>query len=137
MKTDILLSHLRKVKKTGRDQWVACCPAHDDKSPSLSIRELDDGRVLIHCFAGCDPISVLGAVGMTFEDIMPEGKGDFRPLRQKFNPKTVAEVTSFNASLVALIAEQIAHGGIPDQSDLEKLHELASEIREATNYALG
>ena len=50
---DNLLSHLDKVKQTGPGRCVAQCPAHVDKSPSLTIRETDDGRVLIHCFAGC------------------------------------------------------------------------------------
>lgn len=32
----------------------AQCPAHDDRDPSLSLKECDDSKVLIHCFAGCD-----------------------------------------------------------------------------------
>lgn len=34
-------------------RWIARCPAHDDSEPSLSIGTGDDGRVLLHCFAGC------------------------------------------------------------------------------------
>jgi len=52
MITDKILPLLDKVKKKGDNSWVVCCPAHDDKSPSLAIREVDD-RLLIHCFAGC------------------------------------------------------------------------------------
>jgi hypothetical protein len=36
-----------------RNGWSARCPAHDDHNPSLSITEDRDGRVLLHCFAGC------------------------------------------------------------------------------------
>jgi hypothetical protein len=39
--------------------WTARCPAHDDRNPSLSIRDADDGKVLVHCFAGCDQRSVI------------------------------------------------------------------------------
>lgn len=46
-----LLDPLEKVKKTGTDRWIARCPAHADKSPSLSIRYADD-RILLHCFGG-------------------------------------------------------------------------------------
>lgn len=138
MSIDRLLNSLRKVKTTGRGQWVACCPAHDDKSPSLSIREVEDGRILIHCFAGCSPLEVLGAVGMDFHDVMPESLGDHKPIkRQRFNPRTLAEVTAFNAQLVALMAQQIALGDRPTPADLEKLHEVANEITEATSYVLG
>ena len=38
--------------------WVARCPAHHDRTPSLSIREID-GKVLVHCQAGCPQDAVL------------------------------------------------------------------------------
>ncbi len=53
MSAETFLSHLDKVRQTGPGRWIACCPAHDDKHPSFNIRELDDGRVLINCKAGC------------------------------------------------------------------------------------
>ncbi|TFH47119.1 MAG: hypothetical protein E4H01_08830, partial [Lysobacterales bacterium] len=34
--------------------WIARCPAHDDIKPSLSIRETEDGKILVYCHAGCD-----------------------------------------------------------------------------------
>jgi DNA primase len=55
-----LLQYLDKVKPTGNDRWLACCPAHEDKSPSLAVREEDD-RLLIHYFSGCDAYSVVSA----------------------------------------------------------------------------
>ncbi|MEM9625347.1 MAG: toprim domain-containing protein [Pseudomonadota bacterium] len=42
--------------------WMARCPAHEDSTPSLSIRTTDDGRTLVHCFAGCDQGAVIGAL---------------------------------------------------------------------------
>jgi len=57
-----LLSRLEGVRPAGADQWYACCPAHDDRVPSLNIQDAGD-RVLIHCFAACDPKAVLEAVG--------------------------------------------------------------------------
>lgn len=47
--------------------WTACCPAHDDKNPSLSIRNANGGKVLVRCHAGCDQervIAVLRARGL-------------------------------------------------------------------------
>ena len=52
-KLDEVLRHLKGARKSG-SQWAALCPAHDDSSPSLAISEGDDGRVLLHCHAGCD-----------------------------------------------------------------------------------
>ena len=60
---DLLLTRLHGVRgKEGR--WIARCPAHEDKTPSLSIGLGDDGRVLIHCHAGCGAVAVVEAVGL-------------------------------------------------------------------------
>jgi len=66
-----LLSRLEGVRSAGADQWYAHCPAHDDRAPSLSIREAGD-RVLIHCFSACAPEAVLEAVGFGWRDLYPE-----------------------------------------------------------------
>ena len=76
-----LLDRLEKVRKTGPGRWIACCPAHDDHSPSLALRELDDGRVLVHCFAGCSAHEIVSAVGLDLSDLFPPreigfGKGN-------------------------------------------------------------
>jgi hypothetical protein len=42
--------------------WIARCPAHDDREPSLSIRDGDNGVVLVHCHAGCDQTLVIAAL---------------------------------------------------------------------------
>ncbi len=42
--------------------WMALCLAHDDREPSLSIRQADDGKVLVHCHAGCDQFAVIEAL---------------------------------------------------------------------------
>lgn len=67
------LSRLHKVQKKGDQRWMACCPAHDDKNPSLAVTELSTGKILIKCFAGCAPVDVLNAVGLTMGDLFPDG----------------------------------------------------------------
>ncbi|MCB2199508.1 AAA family ATPase [bacterium] len=52
--------------------FLAQCPAHDDKNPSLSIAEAPDGRVLMHCQAGCTIESILEALGLKMADLYPE-----------------------------------------------------------------
>jgi hypothetical protein len=42
--------------------WVARCPAHEDHNPSLSLKDADDGRVLVKCHAGCPQDAVVGAL---------------------------------------------------------------------------
>ena len=71
-KINALLSGLQNVKPRGPGRWIACCPAHDDRNPSMTIREVEDGRILIHCFAGCGVDSILGALSLTAEALFPD-----------------------------------------------------------------
>jgi len=74
---EVLLGRLEGVRPAGPNSWVARCPAHDDRDPSLSV-SVKEGRVLIHCFAGCAPDEVLGAVGLTWRDLRAPGPWTWR-----------------------------------------------------------
>ncbi len=50
---------------------VAKCPAHDDRNPSLSVNEGDDGKALITCHAGCSRAAVLSALNLSDNDLFP------------------------------------------------------------------
>ena len=68
MKINQFLSHLPNVSKTSNG-WTACCPAHDDQSPSLSIKEGEGGRILIKCHAGCSNESVVSSLNLSMSDL--------------------------------------------------------------------
>ncbi len=70
---DTMLGRLRGVRRAGSG-YVACCPAHADQNPSLSIREGKD-RILLHCHAGCDYRSILRAL-----ELEPQRSGPAIPL---------------------------------------------------------
>lgn len=67
-----LLDRLEGVRATGGGRWLANCPAHADKRPSLNIRETDNGTVLVKCFADCGVEAVVQAVGLELRDLFPE-----------------------------------------------------------------
>ncbi len=67
-----LIERLEGVRQTAPDRWLAKCPGHDDRVPSLSVRELQDGTLLLHDFGGCDTANVLTALGMSWMDLYPE-----------------------------------------------------------------
>lgn len=71
MNKDDILSRFDRVRSMGAGKYICRCPAHDDNSPSLSIRLTED-RILFYCFAGCDTESVLDAVGLTFKDLFSD-----------------------------------------------------------------
>lgn len=63
-------SGLKGLRRCG-DGYLARCPAHADHAPSLSIRQGADGRILLHCWAGCATAAVLEALGLAWPDLFP------------------------------------------------------------------
>lgn len=59
-----ILSSLRQVKQSRKDQWTACCPAHHDKNPSLSVGIGENSKVLFRCHAGCDYKDIMRALNL-------------------------------------------------------------------------
>jgi len=115
MDVNALLSRLEGVR--GRQgSWSAKCPAHADRSPSLSVKELEDGRILMHCFGGCGTDAVLGALGLAMTDLFPERLGDFGPRRGAFSASDALRALTYESSIVAMAAADIAAGKPVDTS---------------------
>ena len=75
-----ILAKLEGVCEAGRDAWVARCPAHDDSNPSLSVKVVEGGKVLLKCHAGCPFESIVAALGLEARDLMGGEKKEFRSL---------------------------------------------------------
>jgi hypothetical protein len=54
---------------SGDGNWTARCPAHDDRSPSLSVAEGRKGRVLLFCHAGCEIDAIVQALAIEIRDL--------------------------------------------------------------------
>jgi putative DNA primase/helicase len=65
----------RVVPQATGSGWVTRCPAHDDRTPSLSIGVGSDGRVLLYCFAGCSLAAILQGLRLAPGDLFPDGQG--------------------------------------------------------------
>jgi CHC2 zinc finger len=77
---ELILSRLEKVSgNKGGGHYKALCPAHADRSPSLSICEGDDGRVLLHCFSGCSVEAIASSVNLTMVELFCVDTGSKRP----------------------------------------------------------
>ena len=72
MKADLIIERLEHVRATGKNRWIARCPAHNDSSPSLVITQPDNERVLIHCHAGCSTGDILDSMGLDWGALMPD-----------------------------------------------------------------
>ena len=136
MAIDDLLSRLDGIRETGYGKYIARCPAHDDRSPSLGVTGKDDGRILLHCFAGCETEDVLSAVGLTFGDMYPKRVGaehSYKPVRKRFDGRQVLEGISHEAIVTCLIAEK--YSDILDGEDSDRLLLACSRINAALDSA--
>ena len=140
MTADALLSRLDGVRRTGPDRWIARCPAHDDRKASLAIRELDDARVLVHDFAGCSVEEVLGAVGLSFDDLFPprppRAEG-YRSERKPWLPSDVFDVARFEVAVASLIACDLHKGRTVSDLDYGRLWTAWSRLEHIAEVAYG
>ena len=138
MSADALLAKLDKVRRTGAGRWLACCPAHADRSPSLSVRDADDGRVLVHCFSGCGIDEIMGAVGLTVNDLFPARLAyNHGPMRRPFPAADVLENITQEAAIVAVAAANVRQGIRLSDIDHERLLVATERIHEARRLANG
>lgn len=127
-----LLSGLQKVKKTGANRWLACCPAHEDNSPSLSIMQNETGKIFVHCFAQCDGRAIMAAIGMRVSDLYPDridpphGTGK----RPPYNPYDVLQAIAGETQIVALVGSELTKHPLSNK-DRERLFKAVSRINAA------
>lgn len=116
-----ILSRLEGVKRTSPETWIARCPSHDDKTPSLALRETVDGRILAHCFAGCGIDEILGALGLGIDELFPDGGlGRLRPISRPWPAADVLECVGQEAMIVAIVAAAIERGDKIPSADSER-----------------
>ena len=123
MSIDVLLSRLDGVKKVAPQRWLARCPTHDDRRASLSVRVLDDDRVLVHDFGGCAVIDILTALGLTFDALYPDRAISHHCSRES-NPIRAADIVralAVEALVVSILARHVADGRELEPDDHQRL----------------
>jgi len=128
-----ILDRLDNVKPSGKG-FMAKCPSHVDKSPSLSLMELPDGRILMKCFAGCETNEVLTSIGLSMGDLFPNGglghfKG-FQQIEEKFQEKKRSK-NSKDEIILEIAKSDRARGKRLSQVDLEIEKQAFMRIRHA------
>lgn len=139
MPAEILLERLERVRKSGTG-WYARCPAHQDRLSSLSIAEGAQGRVLVHCFAGCTAAEVLGAIGLELKDIFPQRisadmsvaeRSSLRRARKEANWTAALRLLSFEANIVEQAAVSVLASRPLTTNDQERLRMALTRIHDA------
>jgi hypothetical protein len=129
---DKVLDRLDGVKRTREHRWVAKCPAHLDKSPSLSIREMEDGRILVYDFGGCPAGDVLAAIGLRMADLFDKPIGHhLPPVRGGLTARELLELNGHESTVVAMLAHKAALGGRLTAEDVDRLNQAADRLGRA------
>ena len=130
-----LLDRLDGVRRTGEGRWIARCPAHDDRHPSLLVTEESDGRVGVWCFAGCQTAEVLDATGCKWSDLFPPRRRTGPPARRHrmrlASPADALKVLALEARIVVLMAGDLARGDAISEEDRQRLIAAAARLARA------
>jgi len=124
------LNNFDGVRETGNGQYSCRCPAHEDKSASLGIKEGDGNRILLNCFAGCDVKSILESVGLDWKDILPDNKL-YQAEKHKFNPFAVLKMIRDEVLIIGLSSADIRNGKPLNDKDHNRLMEAVGNVRDA------
>jgi len=130
-----LLDRLEGLKPAGTGRWIAKCPAHPDRPPSLSIRETDDGRVLLKNFGGCGTEDVLVAIGLTFADQFPRRLGEFKPTSSRIPAPDLLIVRDHEPVVATLILNDVLQRRVVNESQVQRLAKAASRVGRARHMA--
>ena len=124
--------------------WRAICPAHESRhrTRTLAVRDGGDGRILIHCHAGCAVDAIVGALGMDLADLMPPRADDLdRPPREKrpWSARDVARSLEHEAAIAWLVLIDLRDGRVISAGDrkraglaAERCADLMRELAHAT-----
>lgn len=137
MTIDDFLSRLRAVKRTGHGKWIASCPTREDKNPSMSIRLLNDGRILIHDFGGSNTEEILNAMDLSFSDLYPEPLFHHSKKTSPFSGHEVLLILKSEIRIVYLFAKDVANGKALMKSELERLLKSISRLNYCIEMANG
>jgi hypothetical protein len=131
---EIVLARLDGV--TGKTpSWMARCPAHDDRTGSLHITEKPDGRVLIHCHAGCGGADVVEALGLQFGDLKP-GRCEFAgPEPVERNARESLRAVAHSMLVAVQLLNAVAHKKVVTERQADLAGRLAAEIMAAMDAA--
>lgn len=93
---DRVIDRLDGVRRSG-SSTMARCPAHDDRSPSLSITPAEGG-VLLYCHAGCEPADVVTAMGLTTRDLYDQPRTNDQAAGDRWLPGGLTWVEAYDYS---------------------------------------
>lgn len=144
MGLDALLSRVDGVQRSGKG-YRTRCPSCGGQSRKVSVSEADDGRVLVHCFGGCEPAAVVQAVGLQLADLFPvrlrpetpEERRAWRRAARASQWGAALVVLELEATIVLVAGRQIAGGEPLTPEDDQRLGAALERIQDAREVLRG
>ena len=139
---DTILIALDGVKSYSKGRYKALCPVHSEKHPSLSITDLGDGRIIMHCFGcGANGLDVVKALGISPEELFPEKpkneRGGHKAERKPFPATDILESLLHEATIIMLASNDMINNVPMSETDFERIKLANSRIAMAVSYAKG
>lgn len=130
------IERLQGAQSRGEGRWVARCPAHEDRTPSLSVREVEDGMIILHCFAGCSAEAIVAAMGLQMANLFQAKRpASMRGPAARLPAREILELIDQEVLLIALTALDLAEQGFLSEEAYERLFIAAARIGQARDYA--
>ncbi|MCQ4164697.1 CHC2 zinc finger domain-containing protein [Tahibacter harae] len=134
-----LVSRLDRVRRQGKG-YTARCPAHEDRTASLSLSSGEDGRVLLHCFAGCSAADVVHACGLEIGDLFvrrdlrnltPVERAVQREHASQARWRAALNAIQLEMGVIVIAGRQLLQGQPLDSTDLHRLGEAVDRVENA------
>jgi hypothetical protein len=134
---DKVLGRLRQVKRTGPGRWIASCPTREDRHPSLAVRELDDGRILLHDFGGDDVAEILASIGLDLRDLFPTNTGGSPPTQRPFSASGLLDMVATECSVAVVVCADVLRSRAISEADFTRLLTAAQRLGHSAEVCRG
>lgn len=134
-----VLSRL-KHKRIGPGKYLAFAPTRSERTPSVSIKELEDGGLLLHDFGGDSTADILTAIGLNLADLFPERPSSHqarRPVNRAFFPSDVFEIARQEIGVAAIVAADLVKKREVTEQDYARLLEASVRLGRIAEAAYG
>ena len=134
------LNKLQKLKQTKNNEWVACCPVHDDKNPSMHIKISDEGDLLLHCF-GCHApyLEILGSLGFDAFDFIPEQKrykkhNNGTYIKTQISGESMLQILDKKLNIIMFVLQDMVDGVVLGADEMTHIIETKKIVDECVAY---
>lgn len=137
MTIESLLSRMSKVRRRGNNKWMVSCPCHEDKHPSLSIKD-QDGVILMHCFSQhCSAADICNAIGIDIQELFPPSDNfdaSIPQRKQYHDAVNVLECLAVEALALHIIGNDMIKNGSIEHDERDRLAQASIRINAALEY---